>query len=54
MKENYMEVYTDENGTKRIRGQFTVKDPNAKLNPDTIVGIAKEDVKKGQLVELTI
>ena len=52
--ENYIEVYTDKDGQERIRGLMTVLYVNRKPNPDAIVGIAKEDVKKGQLVELTI
>ncbi len=50
--ENYTEIYRDENGEERVRGQLSVLDPNGKPNPNAIIGLVKEDVKRGDLVEL--
>ena len=52
--ENYIEIYLDENGEERVRGQLSVLNPDGKPNPNAIIGIAKEDGKKRELVELTL
>lgn len=52
--ENYIEIYRDENGEERIRGQLSILDPSGKPNPNAIIGIAKESAKKGDLVEITL
>ena len=49
----FIELYEEE-GVKGIRGQFVLVDPSKKQDPNSIIGIAKEDTKKGDLVEIKL
>ena len=51
----FIEVY-EKDGVKGIRGLMVLVDPSKELDPNSIIGIgiAKEDVKKGQVVAIKI
>lgn len=44
----------DKNHNIRVIGQFVLVDSSAKPSPNSIIGIAKEDTKKGELIKLTL
>ena len=49
----FIELYEEE-GVRGIRGQMVLVDPSAKPDSNSILGIATEDVKKGDLVKVIL
>jgi len=53
MKE-YIKIEELEGDQVRIHGQLIIEDPSRKSNPNDIIGIASEDIKKGQIVKIKL
>jgi len=53
MKE-YIKINELEGGIIQIEGQLCIKATDKNIKPKEIMGIAKEDAKKGELVEIKL
>ena len=52
-EEEFIEIY-EKDGEKRIRGLIILVDPNETPELNSIMGIAKEDIKKGQVAQIKL
>ena len=54
MKQKEFIEFYEKQGVKGIRGLLVLHDPSKKMEGDEMIGIAQEDIRKGQMVRLKI